>query len=169
VFTVSYVGSEAYHQARTSNPQIPVPILGSAGQYVIPYATNVNSSATAVNPNLSGTATFISFNSNSSYNSLQTTLEKRISHGLLFKAVFAWSKTLEEDPDPTASTVGITSTGILSLPSYDKGPAAFSLSKVFTLNWVYDLPLGNHKGFPGGVLSGWQFAGIYHQQRRPAI
>ena len=164
VFSIGYVGSEAYHQDRISNPQIPVPVLNSAGEYVIPYSTTGSTSLQSLNPALSGTTTFATFDANSSYNALQTTLEKRITHGLMFKGVFAWSKTLEEDPDPTASTVGIASTGILTLPAYDRGPAAFSLGKVFTLNWVYDLPFGTHKGFVGGALNGWQFAGIYHQQ-----
>lgn len=167
VFTMGYVGSHAYHQGRTSNPQIPTPVLNSTGQYVIPAAvsgTGAQTAADSLNPAISPVATYVTFDANSSYNSLQTTLEERISHGLVFKAVFAWSKILEEDPDPTATTVGIASTGILSLPGYDKGPAAYSLGKVFTLNWVYDLPLGTHKGIVGGALNAWQFSGIYHQQ-----
>ncbi len=164
VLTVGYVGSDAYHQARASNSQIPTPVLTPTGRFIIPYSTVAATTATPVNPALSGTTTFDTFDANSSYNALQVTLEKRISHGLLFKGVFAWAKTIEEDPDPTATTVGITSSGILSLPAYDRGLAAFSLNKVFTLNWVYDLPLGKHKGFTGGALNDWQFSGIYHQQ-----
>ena len=100
VLTVGYVGSDAYHQARASNPQIPTPVLAPAGRFIIPYSTVAATTATPVNPALSGTTTFDTFDANSSYNALQVTLEKRISHGLLFKGVFAWAKTIKEDPDP---------------------------------------------------------------------
>lgn len=158
VFSVGYVGNHGYHQVRNVDPQIPAPFVNAAGALQIP-------SQTPLNPNLSGAGSYYAYDVNSSYNSLQATVEKRLSRGLQIKAAFAWSKALDEGTAPFGGTIGIASNAsVLSIPGYDKGPAAFDVERTFTLNWLYDLPFGTHKNVIGALLNSWQFSGIYHQQ-----
>lgn len=152
--SVGYAGSEDYHQARTVNAQIPAPIVNAAGQLQIP-------SQTQLNPALSAAASEIIFDGTGSYNSLQATLEQRLSHGLQLKASFVWSQALTDAPDTIGNIAG---TGLVSNGPYDRGLASFSVGKAFTLNGIYALPLGTHQKAEGALLNGWQFGWIYHQQ-----
>ena len=134
VLSVGYVGSEGYHQARAVNPQIPTPITNSVGELQLP-------SQTQLNPALSGSSSEFVWDGTFTYNALETTFEKRLSHGLQFKASFVWAKSLTDAPD----ALGLTGTGLVSNANYDTGLAPWSVGKAFTLNGIYNLPLGTHQ------------------------
>jgi hypothetical protein len=104
---------------------------------------------------LQGTA----FDGMSNYNSLQATVRKQFSHGFTMQGSYTWSKAL--------STVNGTLAGAVSGNSNDPenlaqqyGPTYFSHPQRFIINYSYDLPLGQHTGFTGKLLEGWNVSGV---------
>ena len=98
----------------------------------------------------------------SNYNALLLTAEQRFAKGLVFTGSYSYSKSLgdtvdlQQDfhPDPTNLR-------------QDKGPNDFDVRQVFTLNYLYELPVGpgktfagDSKGFTAKILGGWQLGGI---------
>lgn len=101
-----------------------------------------------------------SFSAN--YNSLQTDLSKRFSHGLSFQASYTWSKNL----DYVSGTGGLSSLdlGFLSNdqtnPRQAHGLNDFDRTHRFVLSFVYDPPtLHEGPALVRGVFSNWQFSG----------
>ena len=89
----------------------------------------------------------------SAYNSLQTMLEKRFSHGLQFQAAYTWSKSLD-----WASSFEET------LNPFDfkrsRGLSLFNSAQRFVINYVWDVPVPKYQGIKGKVLNDWQISGI---------
>ena len=89
----------------------------------------------------------------SSYNSLQTMLEKRFSHGLQFQAAYTWSKSLD-----WASSFEET------LNPFDfkknRGLSLFNSAHRFVINYVWDIPAPRYDGIKGKLLDDWQLSGI---------
>ena len=148
VFELSYVGSSGRHllgevdgnqptlNARAANPAVDV-------NTVRPYA---------------GYSFFESripvFTSD--YNSLQASLNHRVSHGLTVGIAYTWSKNLSDQSNDrnTAST----DTYDLKL---DYGPTALNRPNIFIVNYVYDLPFfAQEHGVVGHTLGGWEVSGI---------
>jgi hypothetical protein len=92
---------------------------------------------------------------NSSYNSLQVTLNKRLSHGLVVNANYVWSKAFGDDA------------GTRSAYNW-KTEKAQQIDPANTLNvlLVYSLPFGKSQRFGSGnravqlLAGGWQLSGI---------
>lgn len=106
-----------------------------------------------------------------SYHSLQATLEQRFHSGFSLQASFTWSKTLT-DAD---SLIPQTNAGV----SQNQNPYNLNLDKAlsiqdvpltFTAAWLYELPFGSGKrflsrgGLLSGVLGGWQVGGVQRYQ-----
>ena len=95
---------------------------------------------------------------NSSYNSLQASLDRRFSRGFSVLMSYTFSKTLTD-----LNTV-LTNSG--GSPDPDNlraewGPASFDRTHAFTTSWVWDVPAGSlRRGVPGVFLGGWQINGI---------
>jgi Carboxypeptidase regulatory-like domain/TonB-dependent Receptor Plug Domain len=93
---------------------------------------------------------------NSNYNSLQVSLNRRVSQGLNLGIAYTWSKTLTNNSTDRSTAV---------YDSYnfanEYGPASFSQSQIFVMNYVYDLPFYRaQQGLMGHVLGGWEVSGI---------
>lgn len=93
---------------------------------------------------------------NSNYNSLQVSLNRRISQGLNVGVAYTWSKSLA-DNSSDRSTAPLDSYDFAN----DYGPSNYSAPQIFIANYVYDLPFfrGQH-GFAGKALGGWEVSGI---------
>ncbi len=104
----------------------------------------------------------------SSYNSLQTRLEKRFAHGLQFLASYTWAHSLDN-----ASNANLGPTQNNSDFRYFKDPQAeygnsdFDIRQRFTGSFLYELPIGHGKAFLGNaagvaeqIAGGWQIASI---------
>jgi hypothetical protein len=115
-------------------------------------------------------AIFISNSADSVYHSLQTTVRKRFSQGLLFNFAYTFGKAIDTqsgDPvgtgyTPTTSTFS-DSTNI----RLDRGRADFTQKHVLILTWIYELPFGKDRKFlksaPGAlnaILGGWSLQGF---------
>ncbi|MBI3474683.1 MAG: TonB-dependent receptor [Acidobacteria bacterium] len=91
---------------------------------------------------------------NSNYNSFQTSLEKRFSHGLQANVAYTWSKSfdLASSFEGELNPLDFHSTYSLS---------QFDARHRFILSYVWQLPVPKYSGLAGQVLSGWDISGIY--------
>ena len=100
------------------------------------------------------------------YHSLQTGLDKRLSHGLSAGVHYTWSKYLD-----TASEVFNPSGGEVAVAQdsfdidNDKGPSLYDRPHRFTGNFVWELPwMRDQRGVAGKVLGGWQVSSFFTLQ-----
>ncbi len=184
VFTLGYIGSHGYHQIvslddneptpdqcpsaacpATYSGKFPAPLAGSpvpAGSYYIPAGTP------AANPALGAAWAWFSVGS-SSYNALQADLNHRMSHGFQFRAVYTWSKALDDGDSLNATAAG-NAPGLVSNPfdiHADWGPATYDVRNVAVLDGSYELPFGSDRAllhnanpFVTAVLSDWTLNSI---------
>ncbi|MFY9676933.1 MAG: TonB-dependent receptor [Terriglobales bacterium] len=89
----------------------------------------------------------------SAYNSLQTMLEKRFSHGLQFQAAYTWSKSLDwaSSFEETLNPFDYKKSRALSL---------FNSAQRFVVNYVWDIPIPKYSGVAGRAFDDWQLSGI---------
>ncbi len=90
---------------------------------------------------------------NSSYNSLQASLEKRMSHGLQFELAYTFSKSIDN----------ASSFESILRPICDRCNRSLSLFDArhrFVLSYLWSLPVPEYQGAKGKVLNGWQVSGI---------
>ena len=156
---VAYVGNRAYHVAGISDINLPTPgvkngttsptnenellrrpftadcPISEGGQGLggpcFPWLNQVNEDVN---------------NDFSTYEALQATLQKRVSHGLTFLAGYTYGHALD-----TASSTALTEQG--NNPRGDYGNATFDARHHFTFTGTYDIP--GIKS-PGQILQGWQ-------------
>jgi hypothetical protein len=98
---------------------------------------------------------------NSVYHSLQTKLEKRLSHGLTYRIGYTFSKALSDGDEFSSGFQDIRNR------RYDRGRTAFDARQRFTANFSYSLPFGRGRRFGSAwnapleaILGGWQLLGI---------
>ncbi|MCU1314921.1 MAG: Oar protein, partial [Candidatus Acidoferrum typicum] len=90
---------------------------------------------------------------NSNYNSLQASLEKRMSHGLQFELAYTFSKSIDN----------ASSFESILRPICDRCNRSLSLFDArhrFVLSYLWSLPVPEYQGAKGKVLNGWQVSGI---------
>jgi hypothetical protein len=104
---------------------------------------------------------------NAWYNSLQLSLQKRLSHGFTILANYTWSKSLDNMPiavDASNFTVAGWYVLPITMPNYevlDRGPSDFNRDHVFTLSYVWQLPaLAHTKRIVREVAGSWEMNGI---------
>jgi len=92
----------------------------------------------------------------SNYNSLQISLNRRITNGLSLGVAYTYSKAMTTNTDdrgtPTDDTYNL---------KMDYGPSYYNPPQVLVFNYVYDLPFyKGQQGFVGHALGGWEISGI---------
>ncbi len=85
------------------------------------------------------------------FNSLQAIVRKQFSHGFQIQAQYTFSRLFD-----TGIYNGFNDPRYLQL--WTRTPAY--RPQRFTINYSYDLPLGNHDGLLGKITSGWSLAGV---------
>jgi hypothetical protein len=90
--------------------------------------------------------------SSSAYNALQTSLEKRFSHGLQFSMAYTFGKSLDY-----ASTFE----SLLDPynPRRDRSLSLFDARHRFVFSYYWELPVPKYEGFKGKALDGWALSG----------
>jgi hypothetical protein len=102
-----------------------------------------------------GAIPFLSFDGNSSYHSVQTSLQRRFSRGLQAGFVYTWSKAMAySDGDQ-----GNVST-FVSRREFDYGLATYDRTHVFAANYLWSIPGGGKGRLRNAVLGGWQISGL---------
>ena len=91
------------------------------------------------------------------YHSMQVTMSKRLSHGLLFEGSYTWAKSID-DGESHQDSYNIRA---------DRSLSDIDIAHRFVISYVYELPFGRGRRFgdnaPKAVnwlLGGWQVNGI---------
>ena len=94
----------------------------------------------------------------SKYNGLNAAWNRRFSKGLAYGVSYTLSKSYDN---------GSSRRDIL-WNNYDAtnfwGPSSFDTRHIVVINWIWELPYHNSKGFKGTLLGGWQITGITQWQ-----
>jgi hypothetical protein len=145
---VAYVGSKGTH------------LLGIFDENQVPLSVREASPTVYVNsirPYLGyGPASAIGTEFNSSYNSLQISLNRRVNQGLTLGLAFTFSRTLTNNPSDRSDAAYDTYNF-----AADYGRSSFNPNEIFKLSYVYTLPFYRaQRGWVGHVLGGWEVSGI---------
>jgi hypothetical protein len=101
----------------------------------------------------------------SNYNSLQTTIKRRLSNGLSFNANYTWSHFLDDaDSSSWGSRAGQQPYQIANNPGANYSNSNFDVRNAFKANAVYEVPFGegrkflNHNYLLDKIIGGYQVA-----------
>jgi hypothetical protein len=99
-------------------------------------------------------------NANSSYNSLQATLNKRFSHGLQMLLSYTYSHTIDDYSGSDVSDITLVPGNMVN--EQNRASSDFDRRHRFVGSYLYNLPDAYHggSGFAKGVLNSWSLSGI---------
>lgn len=163
VFSVAYVGNQNRHQSDREELNLPAQsqmaaVVNGTAQFnnIVPYQGF-------------GSIAMFRDAGTSHYNSLQTSLNARLSKDFNFQAAYTYSKAV----DPTSNSGNGWDLNDIPNPydrSYGIGPASFNRDHVFVANFVYDIPAFRHAASRAvrTLVGGWQLSGyVTAQSGRP--
>ncbi|HEY3443456.1 MAG TPA: TonB-dependent receptor [Paludibaculum sp.] len=148
--SVAYVGTSSVHLLADRDINASSPGLGASGRPY--YATIGRNLATNMWDG------YLSSN----YHSLQTSIRKSLTKGLMIQGAYTWSKAINmTDAD------GWASVGWNWGPVFDRNRAVagYDRQHVLQMGWVYELPMGKGKaiatsGAANAILGGWSVNGV---------
>ena len=151
VATASYVGNTSRHLTVFPDPNNPLALEnpGNSTQEARPL------------PDFGGSQ-YSAYAGDSSYNALQTKIEKRLSNGYSLLATYTWSHVLDDAPTPLGTTGdnGYRQSNLIPI-KMDWASTGFDTRHRVTFNAFYDLPFGqgrrflNHNAILDAVIGGW--------------
>ncbi|HEU0185741.1 MAG TPA: TonB-dependent receptor [Blastocatellia bacterium] len=172
VLDVSYVGTSGQHLLQQRN--INAPAYGAA---FLPQNQDPTSTG---DPNILGARalpvdflrpyqgfgniTLIEPAVSSNYHSLQTSIQRRYTRGLLLGVNYTWSKVLGTQSVDQPGINGFGAPHVLDNHRANYGVLDFDRPHNFNVNFVWDVPKFTGKRNLGYALNGWQFSGIYRYQ-----
>jgi hypothetical protein len=128
-----------------------------------------------VNPDLAGVSAFLLANrGNSTYNSLQFEVRRRMSKGLDLNVNYSFSKGITDRYDDSGtSTIQPTS---IRNPKYDKGLSPYDITHVIRMYGRYEFPFGTGRkwsssnGIVNRLIGGWALQSVVAiQSGRPFL
>ena len=158
--SVAYIGSHGYHELLSVDANLPT------AKYPYPTQVVTASSTGLANPALWNSTTWLS-EGVSSYNGLEVDVNRRFSHGLQFRGVYTFSKTLD-DGDSMNTSVATNSPAFVENPldpKADYGRASFDIRNSGVISATYDLPFGRKSSAGTNswlheAIGDWQISGI---------
>lgn len=158
---VGYFGSKGTHLQNDFNLNQPFnPALAFTNPGTLsnqPLQTLANAVGTIpAGTTLSSSITEHDSSSNSSYNALWVTANKRLSHGLQFNASYTWSHSIDNN---SRNNEGVSLQDSLNLAA-ERANSDFDARHRFVFNTVYDLPFKKSSR----ILGGWELATIVSLQ-----
>ncbi|MBV9625999.1 MAG: TonB-dependent receptor, partial [Acidobacteria bacterium] len=105
---------------------------------------------------------------NSNYNSLQASLKRQMSHGLLVNVNYTYSHSIDDGStwhsgattaNGAAGGEGFTTDPLN--PRFDRGNSIYDIRHRLVINHVIQLPGQNMKGVLGEIVGGWALNGIW--------
>jgi hypothetical protein len=176
LFEVAYVGTRglnlirdiAINQARLASPQRPITnaVTGQTITTNTPAATNVALRAPYQGVEVGG---FLQIQSTaqSTYNSLQLSLSRRLSKGIQFLASYTYAKSLDNASGGSDSAGEVRDTINIAGNQLDnranRGPSDFDRTHRFSLSYLWDLPrpaFAKRSSARDTIFANWQVAGI---------
>ncbi|MEK7404155.1 MAG: hypothetical protein AAB225_03525, partial [Acidobacteriota bacterium] len=144
IATVAYVGSKGNHLYMTG--ELNPGIYGAPGRTLAERRPLYPTFSTIIDMASRG---------NSTYHSLQSSLNKRLTRGFTVLASYTWSKLIDD-----ASTDGSTPANPFDFRQ-EKGPSDFDLTHRFVASYIWGLPrLAGAAPPVRHVLGGWETNGI---------
>jgi len=163
VLEVGYVGRRGLHLLR--NDSYNQAILASPSNPIRGLTTNTLANVTMRVPVLGFSPTgpaYMETEASDWYNSLQVTLQKRMSNGLQFLASYTFARLLSTDvqtsnfPGPGGNAIGNQ-----NVPQQRYGPDQFTRPHRLVLSYLYQLPwMKDSKSLSGRLLGGWGLSGV---------
>jgi outer membrane receptor protein involved in Fe transport len=168
VTEINYVGTTAHKLFRAENiNRHPGSVLPTGGCITDNFGRNWCGNGGFANNNYGNMRNWRNV-VNSNYNSLQTSLKKQMSHGLLFNVNYTYSHAIDNGSTwhsgattSNGAAAGEGYTSDLTLPGLDRGNSLFDIRHRLVLNYVWELPGKNLHGFAGALLGGWSYNGIW--------
>lgn len=173
---VAYVASHSNHQWSPIeiNPilnadAVPPTNTNQYNRRLYNAASLYNGSTCITNNCYSQTITEANMGSNENYNSLQLSVEQRLSYGLTLLGNFTWSRALDDTPYNQSSTA-IAANNSYVLPIYepnfkrlDYGRSDFDHTSVASISFVYALPKVMKDSSPAlrYLVNYWQASGLF--------
>ena len=150
MFRIGYVGTQGHglYQSLDGNPRQP-------------FCGNNCQTGPRVDPTR-GVIRLRANAADSSYHSLQTGIEKRLSGGLSANAHYTWSKFIDEASDTfnTSSAEVAVAQDSFDLDN-DRSVSAYDRPHRLTANVVYELPFARSQtGVLGRIAGGWTISGV---------
>jgi hypothetical protein len=147
ILDASYVGNIGRHFVFTRDLNQLLP-----GTRLSPPNSSINVNALRPYPGY-GAINLRDASDNSNYNSLQVTANRRMSGRLAFGVSYTFSKTMD--------TVGGGTPQNSYAPKDDVGLASIHRAHIFSVNYIYSLPLfANSNALVRSVLGGWEISGV---------
>ena len=158
VLLLAYAGSRGVHMfAMANDADIVVPAYTPQG-YLFPSPAG---SGTRLNPNV-GSIRQLTWGDSSNYNSLQTRLARRFSHGFQLQGSFTWQKSIDGYSSSVFPTQFQNSVSTLFINRHlNRGPSDFNIGRVAVIHGLWELP--RIKTAPlalKALINGWEMAGI---------
>ena len=159
VLTIGYVGNVARHLPAGVNSNSTTALLPSGTtQAYLPF------------PSFGGSTNLL-YAGVSEYNGLQTELEKRLSHGLSFRATYTWSHAMSDASDPLGGGIsGYRDINIIPMREEMQNSDSDTRNRV-TFNGFYKLPFGRGESYlshanrlTDAFLGGWALNITYTAQ-----
>ncbi len=156
VFSIGYVGSHGVHLISEIEQNPPIATIDPNGVYH--FGSVVAGKIVGnprINPNLS-IFTNLGPISSSRYNSLQVSLNRRLTHNTQVQVSYTYSKCI--DNGATLGSLNSNSPGTVENPydqSVDRGVCSFDIPQTLRANGLVALPLHGNR-----LIEGWQISGI---------
>lgn len=176
VFSIGYIGSEGRHLFTEVDLNPPLCANSAADEAAGVFTSNCSNPATSIfansttfaeNPKAAaplnpatGAPYFGSLSSttpdmNSSYNSLQASLNHQFSRSFQGQISYTYSKCLTDGSASSGLEQDVYEQADPYDKQYDYGLCAFDIRHNFTANGIYDLPFHGNR-----LVDGWQITGI---------
>jgi hypothetical protein len=156
-----YVGTSGTKllNRRQINPAVPGP-GATSGNTESRRILNLNHpDAAAFGGTPLGTITDQLTDASSIYNSLQASVTKRLSHGLLLTGAYTWSHAIDDASALNALDNGAP--GRIDNARLDRGNSEQDVRHRFVMTYQYELPWWKQRrGALGHLLGGWELDGI---------
>lgn len=171
---VGYVGSLGRHEELTYEGDPISPSFSAAcasssacvGNAAIQQASSTGAMSTIYSSIIPASTLasvgYQSTNGNSEYNSLQVSLNKRLSHGLSFQASYTWAHSLDD-----TSSFENSGFGQRAIDPYDfaanHASSVYDARQRLVISYDYELPHLSHywsNGFTRTIADGWHLSGI---------
>jgi hypothetical protein len=160
LFDVSYVASAGRHllQGFEANPAAYIPGTDAEGN---PLSTPDNVDSRRITaPGILGSVMLGGPVARSSFHSFQSTVEKRMSHGLSLLSSYTWSHAI--DTSSTSDFGWHSNQNQFNYIGGEKGNSGWDRRHVYSLSFIYDLPKSPTGSWAmRNIVGGWEVAGIF--------
>ncbi len=161
VLEVGYVGSHGIHLVDAGR-QVNIAQLATAANPINGVTTNSVQNASLRVPFLGFAPNGLQQNGSDGdlkYNSLQATVRKQFSSGLLLQAAYTYARAFTNEQANGAFYSNLNSNNPADAKQ-QYGISPFYYPSRFVLSYSWDLPYKSQKGFAGRLLGGWNLSGV---------